>query len=339
MNGSRMLDLGRREFLAAHLRDRSGGFPRAAPPCRPPPSPARNDKDPPASMRRAICLAPQYLAEEFLRLEGFTEVEYLPLGTRNGPRRSRRRPRRTSPCGTRLELHPASGRRQADRRARRRSRRLLSKLFGNERVRAIRDLKGKTVADPVLRGRGPHPALEHAGLRGHQPATEVNWITGRGSCATRWICSSRARPTPSSASPSSPQELRAKKVGHVIVDTAAGSALVAVLLLHGRREPGLRAAQPDRDQARAARDPQGRRHLRRRPRARRALSCRTSSTSRAIQIGLEVMKSAAVQPLARGEPGGHAALPRAAAARGRHDQVQPAEAHRAGHGLAVSRTN
>jgi len=24
----------------------------------------------------AICLAPQYLAEEFLRLEGFSEVEY-----------------------------------------------------------------------------------------------------------------------------------------------------------------------------------------------------------------------------------------------------------------------
>ncbi len=33
----------------------------------------------------AICLAPQYLAEELLRLEGFTEIEYVNLGTRHGP--------------------------------------------------------------------------------------------------------------------------------------------------------------------------------------------------------------------------------------------------------------
>src|SRR5215470_18894970 len=31
-----------------------------------------------------ICLAPQYLAEEFFRFEGFTEWEYLPVGTRVG---------------------------------------------------------------------------------------------------------------------------------------------------------------------------------------------------------------------------------------------------------------
>jgi len=33
----------------------------------------------------SICIAPQYLAEELLRLDGFSEVEYLPLGARNGP--------------------------------------------------------------------------------------------------------------------------------------------------------------------------------------------------------------------------------------------------------------
>jgi NitT/TauT family transport system substrate-binding protein len=31
-----------------------------------------------------ICLAPQYLAEEFLPMEGFTDWQYLPLGSRNG---------------------------------------------------------------------------------------------------------------------------------------------------------------------------------------------------------------------------------------------------------------
>jgi len=33
----------------------------------------------------AICHAPQYLAEELLHLEGITEVEYVPHGTRYIP--------------------------------------------------------------------------------------------------------------------------------------------------------------------------------------------------------------------------------------------------------------
>src|SRR5215467_12022183 len=33
----------------------------------------------------AICLAPQYLAEELLRLEGFSEVEYVDVGSATGP--------------------------------------------------------------------------------------------------------------------------------------------------------------------------------------------------------------------------------------------------------------
>jgi NitT/TauT family transport system substrate-binding protein len=32
----------------------------------------------------AICLAPQYLAEELLRLEGFSEVEYIDILTTKG---------------------------------------------------------------------------------------------------------------------------------------------------------------------------------------------------------------------------------------------------------------
>src|SRR5262245_7934031 len=47
--------------------------------------------DPPAETMRIrlahapfLCLAPQYLAEDFLSLEGFTEWEYLPVGSREG---------------------------------------------------------------------------------------------------------------------------------------------------------------------------------------------------------------------------------------------------------------
>ena len=34
----------------------------------------------------AICLAPEYLAEELLRLEGFTDVEYVEITTRANSR-------------------------------------------------------------------------------------------------------------------------------------------------------------------------------------------------------------------------------------------------------------
>ncbi len=39
------------------------------------------------------------------------------------------------------------------------------------------------------------------------------------------------------AFPPQPQELRAKKIGRVIVNTSSGPSLVAVLLLHARRPP------------------------------------------------------------------------------------------------------
>jgi len=48
--------------------------------------PVRAAAEPPPEIKKirlvripAICLAPEYLAEELLRLEGFTEIEYFPL--------------------------------------------------------------------------------------------------------------------------------------------------------------------------------------------------------------------------------------------------------------------
>jgi len=48
----------------------------------------------------AICVAPQYLAEALLRLEGFTEIEYVAPG-RAGARMLLPRAMLISPCGTR----------------------------------------------------------------------------------------------------------------------------------------------------------------------------------------------------------------------------------------------
>ena len=61
--------------------------------------------------------------------------------------------------------------------------------------------------------------------------------------------------------PPEPQELRARDAGHVIRRHDGGSAVVAIFLLHARRQPGIRPKAPDRHQAGYARHPQGHRPL------------------------------------------------------------------------------
>src|SRR4051812_23192677 len=92
----------------------------------------------------AICHAPQYLAEELLRLEGFTDVEYVPLGTRYIPDALAEAKADMSMWNA-MELipHIDAGKPIL----------VLAgihggcfEVFGNQRVNSIRDLKGKKVA-------------------------------------------------------------------------------------------------------------------------------------------------------------------------------------------------
>ena len=83
MDASRLLELRRREFLArSSALGVAGlfGLARNSVAADPPPETAR------VRLVHApfICLAPQYLAAEFFRMEGFTDWEYLPLGSRSG---------------------------------------------------------------------------------------------------------------------------------------------------------------------------------------------------------------------------------------------------------------
>ena len=64
--------------------------------------------------------------------------------------------------------------------------------------------------------------------------------------------------------PPEPQELRARKIGRVILNTATDKALVAVFLLHVFGNRDFVRDSSGRDQALSAGDPQGRRHLRHR---------------------------------------------------------------------------
>jgi NitT/TauT family transport system substrate-binding protein len=91
-------------------------------------------------------------------------------------------------------------------------------LFGTDRVRTIRDLKGRTVAVPGL-GSPPHVFLSiiasHVGLN---PQKDIKWIIRAPIEATALLAESKIDAY--LGFPPEPQELRAKKIGHVLVNSA-----------------------------------------------------------------------------------------------------------------------
>jgi NitT/TauT family transport system substrate-binding protein len=91
-------------------------------------------------------------------------------------------------------------------------------LFGTGRVRSIRDLKGKTVAVPAL-GSPPYVFLSimaaHVGL---DPRKDISWITRPPEESMRLLAESKIDAY--LGFPPEPQELRARKIGHVLVNSA-----------------------------------------------------------------------------------------------------------------------
>ena len=90
-------------------------------------------------------------------------------------------------------------------------------LFGTERIRSLRDLKGKRVAVSAL-GSGRHiflaSMLAHVGL---DPRRDVDWVTRP--VAESMQMFARGEIDAFMGFPPEPQELRAKKIGHVVVNT------------------------------------------------------------------------------------------------------------------------
>ena len=91
-------------------------------------------------------------------------------------------------------------------------------LFGAKDVRAIRDLKGKTVAVPGL-GSPQHVFLAsmvaHVGI---DPQKEINWITRPFAESARLL--GEGSIDGFLGIPPEPQELRARKIGRLVVDSA-----------------------------------------------------------------------------------------------------------------------
>jgi NitT/TauT family transport system substrate-binding protein len=166
-----------------------------------------------------ICFAPQFLAEELLRLEGFSQVEYVPeADDESDPYMVVAAGRADLTMEGATVLVPAiDGGRSIV---------VLAgvhggcyELFGNERVRAIRDLKGKSVA---IWGLGAHDHIYVASMLayvGIDPRTDVKWVaTGTFEGPMQLFIGGKVDAF--LGFPPLPQRVRAQKVGHVIVNTA-----------------------------------------------------------------------------------------------------------------------
>ena len=170
----------------------------------------------------SVCVAPQYVAEEFLRVEGFTGVEYV---------------QGTNPLGmTGLVGARAMGEGQVD----------LSmnfaaplvaaiddgvpivllagvhvgcfELFVTERVRSLVDLKGKRVAI-LHRGSAQHVFLASMATQvGLDPGRDIDWVERPAIEAKQLLAEGKIDGF--LGFPPDPQELRAKKVGRVLVNSA-----------------------------------------------------------------------------------------------------------------------
>jgi NitT/TauT family transport system substrate-binding protein len=163
-----------------------------------------------------ICLAPQYVAEELLRAEGFSDVRYVNAESSAGFAEA------MASSKVDFTMHYASP--------------LVSgidslgaitvlagmhvgclELFGHEGVRSITDLKGKTVGVPAM-GSSEHLFVSvlaaHIGL---DPVKDIRWITSQSPKPFELFADGKIDAV--LASPPVAQDLRARQIGHVVANS------------------------------------------------------------------------------------------------------------------------
>ena len=188
----------------------------------------------------SICVAPWYIAEDLLRAEGFTDIRYVPA--QSGPIQTQMYTRGELDFGlsdpgmvvfrldTGVPITALAGVHAG-----------CFELFAHEPIRTISDLKGKKVGIDVL-GSGKHryvavmaanvgldPAQGHRMGRGFCP--QPDGVVPHGVVRREESrCFSRVPPEP--------QELRARKIGRVILNTTTDQpwSQYFCCLLIGNRE-------------------------------------------------------------------------------------------------------
>lgn len=165
----------------------------------------------------SLCVAPQFVAEQLLRSEGFTDIQYIAGPSGAGPETLLAsgeidiNSQYSAPLIVRIDagdpvvflagLHVG-----------------CFEFFGTERVRTIRDLKGKTVAVAAL-GSVAHvfvsTIVAHVGL---DPRRDLNFVTPPPAEAKRLLAERKIDGY--LGFPPDPLELREQNVGHVLLNSA-----------------------------------------------------------------------------------------------------------------------
>ncbi len=205
--------IGRRTFLggiAATTATTTFGRPRPAA-AEPPPETTRLR----LAQISGICVAPQYVASELLRLEGFKDVQYVTISDTNTY---------SSFASGDVDLSMAfvapfllqvdAGVPVV----------LLAgvhvgcfEVFGNPGIRAIRDLKGKRVGIPALETAHHLFLSSMAAYVGLDPR-DIDWVTHQTADSAELLAAGKLDAL--IGFPPVPQELRAKRIGQVIVNSS-----------------------------------------------------------------------------------------------------------------------
>ena len=166
----------------------------------------------------AICHAPQFVAEELLHAEGFTDIRFV-----------------DAPSSASINEAIAHG--QIDFNLHFASQFVSAidggapitilagvhvgcfELFANEAVRRVTDLKGKSVGVEAL-GSSPHLFISvmaaHVGLN---PKRDIHWVTDPVAQPSELFVDGKVDAF--LGTPPQPQELRARNIGHVIFNSSA----------------------------------------------------------------------------------------------------------------------
>jgi NitT/TauT family transport system substrate-binding protein len=163
-----------------------------------------------------ICLAPQFVAEELIRADGFSDFRYVDTqaSLSSIALAARGDVDFVVEYGTALAIRIDQGD----------PIKVLSgvhvgcyELFAHEGINSVLDLKGKSVAVGVARGSDPHVYVSamasHVGL---DPLKDIDWVT---SDVNPMELFAQHKVDAFLAQPPEPQELRARKIGHVILNS------------------------------------------------------------------------------------------------------------------------
>src|SRR5262245_27558547 len=166
---------------------------------------------------QSLCIGPQYVAEDLLRTEGFTTVRYLTTDGGAGQARMLAQgeidftlhfsPLLLIPIDAGEKITIIAGVHVG-----------CFELFATDRIRTIADLKGKTVGVPDL-GASPHVFLSTmTAYVGLDPTKDINWVTSPTIAPKQLFAEGKIDAF--LGFPPDPQELRARKIGHVVVNSS-----------------------------------------------------------------------------------------------------------------------